>query len=129
MNLQQKILDVWKSNRLLCNRIPPEFLTYNFNPYERIPRAAFTIKNQSVAARTNQGVAAEKATVEFIVLEASFANALGDLNQIIALFDGKTFDLVTDVQTVCFAVANSNVTYDNGHWKAVVTFDISVFRY
>ncbi|MBR5709487.1 MAG: hypothetical protein IKX40_01890 [Thermoguttaceae bacterium] len=129
MTLSQTIHDVWKSNRLLCNRIPVEFLTYNFNPYERIPRAAFTIKNQNVAARTNQGVAAEKAIVEFIILETSFAYALSDLNQIIESYDGKTFELVTNVQTVCFAVANSNVAYDNGHWKAVVNFDVSVFRY
>ncbi len=129
MTLSQKIHDVWKSNRLLCNRIPPEFLTYNYNPFERVPRAEFTIKNQNVAARTNQGVAAEKAVVEFIVLETSFANALNDLNQIIESCDGKTFELVTDVQAVCFAVANSNVTYDNGLWKAVVNFDVSVFRF
>lgn len=128
MTLSQKIHDVWKTNRSLCNRIPSDFLTYNFSPYERLPRAAFTIKNQSVVARTNQGIAAEKATVEFIVLETSCADALDDLKQIIELYDGKTFDLITDEKAVWFALVESNVTYDNNHWKADIVFDAKIFH-
>ncbi|MBR5161936.1 MAG: hypothetical protein IKW80_09940 [Thermoguttaceae bacterium] len=128
MTLQQTIHDVWKTNSTLEKRIPSEFLTYNYSPFERLPRAAFLVKDQAVVARTNQGVAAEKATVEFIVLETSCAGALDDLNQIIELYDGKTFDLVTDEKTVSFALVESNVTHDNNHWIADIVFDAKIIH-
>lgn len=128
MNLQQTIIDVWKSNRLLCNRIPPEFLTYNYSPFERLPRAVFLIKDLTVVARTNQGIAAEKATVQFAVCETSCAYALYDLNQIIESCDGKTFDLVADAKSVSFALVGSNVTHDNNLWKADIVFDVKIFH-
>ena len=128
MTLQQTIHDVWKSGSTLKKRIPPEFLTYNYSPFERLPRATFLVKNQNVVARTNQGTAAEKAAVEFIVFETSCANVLDDLNQIIELYDGKTFDLVTDKKIVAFALVESNVTHDNNHWIADIVFDAKIFH-
>ena len=129
MTLSQKIHDVWKTNRSLFKRIPPEFLTYNFSPYERLPRAVFTIKNQTVAARTNRGIAAEKATVQFTILEPSFLYAIGFVGQIQSSYDGKTFDLVENRQSAAFALNNFNVTHENGCWKAIVYFDVSIFTY
>lgn len=128
MTLQQKIHVVWKTSSKLEKRIPSEFLTYNYSPFERLPRAAFLVKDQTVVARTNQGTAAENATVEFIVLETACADALDDLNQIIELYDGKTFDLVTDEKAVFFALVKSNVTHDNGYWKADIVFDAKIFH-
>ena len=128
MNLSQKIHDVWKTSSTLEKRIPTEFLTYNYSPYERLPRAVFTIKNQNVVARTNQGVAAEKAPVEFVVFETSCADALDDLNQIIELYDGAAFDLVTDKKTVSLTLVESNVTHDNNLWKADIVFDARIFH-
>ena len=100
MTLQQTIHDVWKTNRSLFNRIPPEFLTYNFSPYERLPRAVFTIKDQTVAARTNCGVAVEKATVQFTILDVSFPDAIGMVGQIQSSYDGKTFHIVEKILLV-----------------------------
>ena len=129
MTLQQKIHDVWKTNRSLFRRIPPEFLTYNFSPYERLPRAVFTIKDQTVAARTNHGVAAESATVQFTILEPSFLYAIGTVGQIQSSYDGKTFDLVEGRMSVAFTLNNFNVTRENGCWKAIANYDVSVFTY
>ena len=128
MTLQQKIHDVWKTNRLLCNSIPSEFLTYAYSPYERLPRAVFTIKDQTVAARTNQGVAVESATVQFVVFETSCAGALNDLKQIISHYDGKTFDLEEDNKYADFVLNHFNVAHDDNHWKADVSFDVKTFR-
>ena len=128
MTLQQKIHDVWKTGSTLKKRIPPEFLTYNYSPYERLPRALFLIKDQAIVARTNQGTAMETATVEFIVFETDCADALDDLIQIIELYDGKAFDLVTDEKTVSFALVKSNVTHDNNFWKADIVFDAKIFH-
>ncbi len=129
MTLSQKIHDVWKTNRALFKRIPPEFLTYNFSPYERLPRAVFVIKDQTVAARTNRGIAAEKAAVQFTILEPSFLNAIGFVGQIQNSYDGKTFDLVENRKSAAFALNNFNVTHENGCWKAIVYFDVSIFTY
>lgn len=129
MNLQQKIHDVWKTNRLLYKRIPPEFLTYNFSPYERLPRAVFTIKGQTVAARTNHGIAAEKATVQFTILDVSFADAIGMVGQLQSSYDGKTFDLVENRKSVALALNSYNITHENDCWKAVLNYDVSVFTY
>ena len=129
MTLSQTIHDVWKTNRLLYKRIPPEFLTYNFSPYERLPRAAFTIKDQTVAARTNHGITAEKATVQFTILDVSFADAIGMVGQMQSSYDGKTFDLVENKLSVALALNNFNITHENGCWKAVVNYDVSVFTY
>lgn len=129
MTLSQKIHDVWKTNRALFKRIPPEFLTYNFSPYERLPRAVFVIKDQTVAARTNRGVAVESATVQFIILDVSFPYAIGMVGQIQSSYDGKTFDLVENRKSVNFALNNYNITHENGCWKAIVNYDVSVFTY
>ena len=129
MNLSQKIHDVWKTNRSLFRRIPPEFLTYNFSPYERLPRAVFTIKDQTIAARTNHGVAVENATVQFTILEPSFLYAIGMVGQIQSSYDGKTFDLVENRKSVNFALNNYNITHENGCWKAIVNYDVSIVTY
>ncbi len=128
MNIQQKIHDVWKTNRWLFTRIPSEFLTYAYSPYERLPRAVFHVKDRTVAARTNQGVAVESATVQFVVFETTFADALGDLKHIISHYDGKTFDLEEDRKYANFVLNNFNVVHDNNHWKADVAFDVKTFR-
>ncbi|MBR0238850.1 MAG: hypothetical protein IJQ39_12220 [Thermoguttaceae bacterium] len=129
MTLQQKIHDVWKTNRSLDRRIPSEFLTCNFSPYERLPRAVFTIKDQTVAARTNRGVAVESATVQFTILEPSFLYAIGMVSQIQSSYDGKTFDLVENRKSVNFALNNYNITHENGCWKAIVNYDVSIVTY
>ena len=129
MTLQQKIHDVWKSNRWLNTRIPSEFLTYNFSPYERLPRAVFTIKDRTVAARTNRGVAVESATVQFTILEASFLNATGVVGQMQSSYDGKSFDLDKNRSSADFVLNSFNITHENDCWKAVVNYDVSVFTY
>ena len=128
MTLQQTIHDVWKTSSTLEKRIPPKFLTFNYSPYERLPRATFHVKDQAVVARTNQGTAVEKATVEFIVLETDCAGAKDDLNQIIELYNGKTFDLITDETAVLFVLVESNVTHDNNLWKADIVFDAKIIH-
>ena len=129
MNLSQTIHDVWKTNRSLDRRIPPEFLTYNFSPYERLPRAVFTIKDQTVAARTNQGVAVEKATVLFTIFDASFKDAIDAVDQVQSAYDGKTFDLVEGNESVAFTLSAFSITHENNNWIANVIFDASVFTY
>ena len=129
MTLQQKIHDVWKTNRTLFNRIPPEFLTYNFSPYERLPRAVFTIKDQTVAARTNHGVAVKKATVQVTIFEASFPYAMGMVSQMQSSYDGKTFDLIEGRESAAFTLNNFNVTHENNYWKAIVNYDVNIFTY
>ena len=129
MTLSQKIHDVWKTNRMLYTRIPPEFLTYNFSPYERLPRAVFTIKDQTVAARTNRGVAVERATVQFTILDVSYPDAIGMVGQMKSSYDGKTFDLLENRKSADFTLNNYNIIHENGCWKAIVNYDVSVFTY
>lgn len=128
MTLSQKIHNVWKTNSWLITRIPPEFFTFAYSPYERLPRAVFQVKNQTVIARTNQGIAAKKATVEIIVFENSCANALSDRDQILSLYDGKVFELDARKENASFALVESNVTHDNGIWKADIAFDVKIIH-
>ena len=89
----------------------------------------FTIKDQTVAARTNRGVAVESATVQFTILEDSFISAQNMVGQMQSSYDGKTFDLVENRRSVVFALNNYNITHENGCWKAVVNYNVSVFTY
>ena len=68
----------------------------------------------------------EKATVEFIVFETDCAGALDDLNQIRELYNGKTFDLITDEIVVSFTFVESNVTHDNNHWIVDIVFNANI---
>ena len=129
MTLQQLIHNAWQTRRPLLKRIPPEFLTYSYSPFERLPRAVFTIKDQTVAARTNCGAAAEKAVVRFTILETSFTDALGTVNLMRDVYGNKAFDLVENRKSAVFALNNFTITHDNNQWIAVVNFDVTIFTY
>ena len=89
----------------------------------------FTIKDQTVAARSNHGIAVESATVQFTILDVSFPYAIGMVGQMRSSYDGKTFDLVEGRESATFTLNNFNITHENGYWKAIVNYDVSIFTY
>lgn len=128
MTLSQKIHDVWKTNSLLNKAIPSSFFTYNYCPYERLPHAVFKIKDQTVVARTNCGVAEEKAIVEFTITQTSCSAAMEALGQVISYYDRNKFELVTNKQYAVLALIASNLDVQQNLWIVTVTFETRIFN-
>ena len=129
MTLQQAIKAVWNNNAELEKRIPPSFLVYHSNPFDRVPRATFNIKKRTVEAKTNQGAAAEKTLIEFTIIETTFQNALTDSKIIIDAFDSVSLDLISRKQKTFLTLLSSDIHLDDALWTATITFNARIIRY
>lgn len=128
MTLQQIIHDVWKTNRWLDKIIPSAFFTYNYSPYERLPHAVFKIKDQTVVARTNSGIAEEKAIVEFTITLTSCGTALGAIGQVISYYDRRKLEIIANKKFAVLALIASNIDVQQNLWIAKMTFEARIFH-